>query len=557
MILVLFMLFQILIQNTYPSNTTSVSGVQVKSTYAVYASQTQPADSYTGKVKYTIIHPSNAATPTKSIEDVTYMQDFKTMSSTERNAIIATMQDSTTYNLIDNRDNKTYAVAKLKDGKIWMAENLDLGRTELTTDLTSANTNLSTTVTASTFNSWEKTTGSTTYGAGEYISISGTDATSGTSYGTLYNYYATSAGTITGSTNSNNASYDICPAGWRLPTGGSSGEFQALYAEYNSNALMRASIENSGAAFALTGRFDNAAPAGQGSGGYYWSSTRSYDSSMYDLYFSTSSVYPASNDRRYNGYAIRCVLNNPKTISDLTYMQDFNNLSANDKTTVLASMEDSTTYNLIDNRDNKTYKIAKLKDGNVWMADNLDLGETALSSDLTSANTNLSTTVTAATFNSWKKTVGTKTYDAGEFISVPGIDSTSNTAYGSLYNYYAASAGTIVGSTNSGNAEYDICPAGWRLPTGGLSGEFVALYDYYNSYNSMVAPIEDSGAAFASSGCFYDTSPIYTGSMAYYWSSTRQDNTYTYGMYLYPPNDTSTSSGDFRNTGLAVRCVVK
>ena len=43
---------------TYPSNTTSTSGVQVKSTYAVYASQTQPADSYTGKVKYTIVHPA-------------------------------------------------------------------------------------------------------------------------------------------------------------------------------------------------------------------------------------------------------------------------------------------------------------------------------------------------------------------------------------------------------------------------------------------------------------------------------------------------------------------
>ena len=180
--------------------------------------------------------------------------------------------------------------------------------TALTTDLTSANTNLARTVTAETFNSWKKTSGSATHDAGEYISVSGTDATSGTAYGTLYNYYAASAGTISGSSNSNNASYDICPAGWRLPTGGSSGEFQALYAKYNSNALMRASIENSGAAFAIAGYFYSAAPASQGSDGGYWSSTRRDDTSMYDLRLNTSNVNPADYSSRRRGYAIRCVL---------------------------------------------------------------------------------------------------------------------------------------------------------------------------------------------------------------------------------------------------------
>ena len=49
---------------TYPSNTTTTAGVNIKSTYAAYISQTQPADTYTGKVKYTIVHPSNADAPT-------------------------------------------------------------------------------------------------------------------------------------------------------------------------------------------------------------------------------------------------------------------------------------------------------------------------------------------------------------------------------------------------------------------------------------------------------------------------------------------------------------
>ena len=300
---------------TYPSNTTSTSGVQVKSTYAVYASGTQPADSYTGKVKYTIVHPSNATAPTKSIDDVKYMQDFKTMSAADRNTIIATMQDSTVYTLIDNRDNKSYQIAKLKDGNVWMAENLDLGRTELTTDLTSANTNLSTTVAASTFNGWKKTTGVAKYDEGAFLSLTAgnssdgldVDATAGISYGTLYNYHVASAGTVTGESSYTNASYDICPAGWRLPTGGSSGEFQALYAQYNSNALMRASIENSGAAFALTGSFYDGSPKNQGINGVYWSSTYNLHTGMYDLYLTTSVVNPTSRDNRNVGISIRCV----------------------------------------------------------------------------------------------------------------------------------------------------------------------------------------------------------------------------------------------------------
>ena len=278
---------------SFAANTDVVSGSSFKSTYAAYVSQAQPADTYTGKVKYTVVHPASAATP----DWRTYMQNLDPSQCT-----------STPTTVYDNRDGHAYVIQRLLDGKCWMMENLDLGRTGITTDLTSSNTNLATTVTAETFNSWKKTSGSATYDAGEYISVSGTDATSGTAYGTLYNYYAASAGTISGSSNSNNASYDICPAGWRLPTGGSSGEFQALYAEYNSNALMRASIENSGAAFALAGYFFNAAPALQGLLGYYWSSTRYSDTRMYYLYLDTSNVRPAFNISRDYGSAIRCVL---------------------------------------------------------------------------------------------------------------------------------------------------------------------------------------------------------------------------------------------------------
>ncbi len=461
---------------------------------------------------------------------------------------------TTARTVFDSRDNHAYIIQRLADGNCWMMENLDLGRTTLTTDLTSANTNLSTTVTASTFNGWKKTSGSQTYTAGEFINVSGTDATSGTAYGTLYNYCAASAGTICTSSNSSDASYDICPAGWRLPTGGSSGEFQTLYTQYNSNALMRAPIASAGAAFALAGYFYHSTPANQGSYGFYWSSARSNDANMYGLFLG-SSVNPASSNERYYGRSIRCLLNEPPTISDLTYMQDFNGLSADDKASVLASMEDSTTYTLIDNRDNKSYAIAKMKDGRIWMAENLDLGRTTLTTDLTSANTNIATTVTAATFNGWKKTSGSLTYNAGEFINVSGTDATSGTAYGTLYNYYAASAGTISGSSNSSDASYDICPAGWRLPTGGSSGEFQALYAEYNSSALMRAPIENNGAAFALAGRFLNSTPASQGSIGNYWSSTRGNDANMYGLFLYT-SSASPANHDGRYCGYSIRCLL-
>ena len=473
----------------------------------------------------------------------------------------------------DTRDGHVYTIQRLADGNCWMMENLDLGRTAITTDLTSSNTNLdisATAISASDFNSWVKTSGTKSYTAAELIPVSGTDSTSNTPYGTLYNYCAASAGTICTSANDKDATSDLCPAGWRLPTGGNSGEFQALYnlTDYNTYAKMRAPIANGGAAFALAGYFYDSTPTGQGSGANYWSSTRFNVDEMYRLTIGISNVEPADFYLRYFGWSIRCILNETLTISDLTYMQDFKDLSANDKAFVLASMEDSTTYSLIDNRDNKTYQIAKLKDDNIWMVENLDLGRTALTANLTNTNTNLdtNTTISATTFNSWVKSSGSRSYTSAELIPLTtsntsnglDTDATSNTPYGTLYNYCAASAGTICSANgaNNNNATNDLCPAGWRLPMGGDSGEFKALYDLtdYNTYAKMRAPIADGGVAFALAGEFTNSSPRHQGSYGNYWTSTRYDGTEMYELYInssYP----DTTYYFSRDEGYSVRCI--
>lgn len=526
------------------SSTDATVGPSFKSTYAAFVSQSQAADTYTGKVKYTIVHPSDAVAP---ITPDAVMQNMNSSECT-----------STPINVIDNRDDHVYVAQRLADGNCWMMENLDLGRTDLTTDLTSANTNLSTTISAAAFNSWKTATTTQTTSNGEFIPVDGSDTVSGTAYGTLYNYYAASAGTISGSTNSSNASYDICPAGWRLPTGGSTGEFSALYSNpsYNTVAKIRAPISQNGAAFAFAGRFYGAGPIAQGSFGYYWSSTRYNDASMNSIRINTSYFFGNDYVNRSNGYAIRCILNEPKTISKITFLQDFNNLSAADKATVIESMEENTAYELIDNRDSHAYDVAKLKDGKVWMVENLDLGRTSLTTNLTSANTNLATTVNATTFNGWKKTEGTSSYTAGEFIPQSGTDPTTGYSYGTLYNYCAVTAGTICSTSNSSSASYDICPAGWRLPVGGTTGEYKTLSDSYATASNLRDSIENGGAAIIRAAYFATGTPGEPGSIGYYWTSSMGDGTPV--MYVLNISSIVTANTNgYRYSGYSVHCVAK
>jgi uncharacterized protein (TIGR02145 family) len=46
---------------------------------------------------------------------------------------------------------------------------------------------------------------------------------------------------------------------------------------------------------------------GQGSNGYYWSSTQYSATGAYYLYFVSALVNPASNINKYYGFAVRCV----------------------------------------------------------------------------------------------------------------------------------------------------------------------------------------------------------------------------------------------------------
>ena len=420
----------------------------------------------------------------------------------------ASLCTTTAQTAYDNRDEQAYTIQRLADGRCWMMTNLNLGATTLSTDLTSSNTNLSSTVTASTFNSWKKSSGTGTYTAAEYIPLTAsntsngldTDPTSGTTYGTLYNYCAASAGTYCTDPASGpgNESADICPKGWRLPTDNTGGEFATLYANasYNTNAKMRASVANGGAAFALAGNFLSSTPTNQGKFGFYWSSTRYSNSVMYYLDLNTSDVYPSSINDRNRGYSIRCILED-RDITGVTYLQDVNHIVFNNTTV-------GTTATLTDSRTPSTSYQVKMLSLNgtktLWMMSNLKLpGGTALTtsnSNVTASYTLPSDTGSSGWVNDYCK---------------PYMASKNGEYY---YNWPAATARTNSSSTSgcsndTSNSVGDICPKGWRLP----------VYGDVND-STWLSNLQANGS-LTTTGYFYLGSQSFVGSDGYWWTSTR------------------------------------
>ena len=220
-------------------------------------------------------------TGSETISDITYMQDI---SST----ICSNTATETVVTLTDQRDSNKYTVAKLKDGNCWMTQNLRLINKTLTSTLT------------------DMTSGSFTVPASSisgFSSYNTNNAYLDSTYGGYYTFYTATLGWGTNSVTSGNSSQSICPKNWRLPTGGSSGEFQTLYNNYSSSALMRGSPVN----FTLTGLIRNSSTVNRGSSGYYWPSTV-YDADVaYGLSLDSSSVSPATTRGKYCGSSVRCV----------------------------------------------------------------------------------------------------------------------------------------------------------------------------------------------------------------------------------------------------------
>ena len=395
-------------------------------------------------------------------------------------------------------------------------------------------------------------------------------------YGGYYNICAASAGTVCSSSSAQDATQDICPKGWRLPT-----------------LDEASSITSDVSAFSpvYSGYYDDGSLYDTDSGGYWWLATAYGRNSQYyiDYYrdgLNTSNYY----DKNY-GRSVRCIRSTPGTLtinfngngstSGSTASQQIvagntASLNANgftrngyaftgwntaadgsgtsyadgadyavttatgDATITLyaqwgpsiqdftnaqcQSLASNNNYTVYDERDGSDYTVRYIN-GACWMTQNLRLsgGRT-----LTSADSNVTR---SWSFPSASLTSGNSYTAAYSTIS-------SNSSYGGYYNYCAASAGTVCSDTMKQDAAQDICPKGWRLPTNSeqsdirsFASAFSPVYSGYYSYGSLSS----------------------TGSDGYWWSAIAFTSTYQHDLYY--SSGSLTTRGGSRDYGYSVRCI--
>ena len=218
---------------------------------------------------------------TRTISNITTMQSVNS-------AIANNTPDGATATLTDSRDSKTYTVAKI-GGKIWMTKNLDLaGGTTLTPEKSNVSANY--TLPASSTSGFDSDTTANVYNSGS------TTCSSSSPCYSYYNYVAATAGT---NPETGDATSDICPKGWRLPT---QAELTTLKNTYTTGATLTAApFVGVYAGYYSNGTFSNG-----GSYGYYWSSTIYAASNAYNINFYSSSAYVRANTKR-RGHSVRCI----------------------------------------------------------------------------------------------------------------------------------------------------------------------------------------------------------------------------------------------------------
>ena len=257
---------------------------------------------------YTIGDGTNAVTLTSQTA-ATYIKDYT----------LATCKADGEKTVTDERDGKEYLVRYIKDKnnneRCWMMQNLryvgDTGSTVAGSSngsmtIKSATTNINTDKTLtyyslassdSSYNNHCDPTNSYTYPCAKAGKDNNNNDT------VWYNYAAASVRTITGSSNSTAASYDICPKNWHLPT---STEVNGFDGTSNGNATYATSTQF---APVYGGYYSNGSLNDASTYGYWWSATANLTTYRYGLRYYSSTLYSGSNNylNRYYGYYVRCV----------------------------------------------------------------------------------------------------------------------------------------------------------------------------------------------------------------------------------------------------------
>ena len=561
-----------------PTDTTTYSAVPTNNSTPIQTKDTSDTnsanDTYTlsfgAKVDSTIASGaySNALTVAVTAEPraIVYIQDL-TLSDCQSRASDAA------FTVTDRRDDNDYTVRYI-NGACWMTQNLRLtGGTTLTTSDSNVTRNYTLPTTQLAGNSYSYTEPQTTI-------------SSNTSYGGYYNYCAASAGTVCSSSSEQDATQDICPKGWRLPTLNEMNGITSYVSAFSP---------------VYSGNYRNGTLYYTGSDGSWWSATTFDGSDRYILSYNSYGRLRTFDGSKGDGYSVRCIRSNPGTltinfdgngstggstasqqiaagntaplnangftrtgyaftgwntaadgsgtsyadgagytvtpatgdISVTLYAQWRSPINQLDDVTYMqdltashcANSDNGATATLRDRRDNNSYTIAKIN-GACWMTQNLRLsgGRT-----LTSADSNVA--------SSWSFP-STPLAGSSYSYTAPQVTISSNTSYGGYYNYCAASAGTVCNNTTEQDATQDICPKGWRLP---INNEISGIA----SYSSAFSPVY--------SGYYYNGSLYSIGSNGRWWSATADSST-SQSALTYNIGSLYTNYGN-KGSGYSVRCI--
>lgn len=239
---------------------------------------------------------------------------------------------------------------------------------------------------------------------------------------------------------------------------------------------------------------------------------------------------------------------NPKEYGK-EYLQEFN----------CSTLQEGDILTLTDIRDGNDYPVEKMPDGKCWILENLRLGSTRLLEELTTANTNMSPNVdfTLPASSDITATYGVPMINTSKVSDTPTRFGTIGSGKaGVYYNYCAATAGTICEEVSPQAAQYDICPAGFRMPAGGSnsSGAFYVLRQKYASDAEFL-----SAFAVVLNG-WYDSNNVVIanyGYFSYLWSSSAYNQTNKARGLGYVNSKLNFNYGILETNGFGLRCVAK
>lgn len=253
-------------------------------------------------------------------------------------------------------------------------------------------------------------------------------------------------------------------------------------------------------------------------------------------------IYASANKSKVNGYY---------------KIQDLNVSMCSE-----VSIDETTT--VIDIRDNNIYSIGKFSDGNCWLRDNLRLNplDSSTASNMSSSNTNASDNAiynyyhggNPSGVDGWTSTIvsSPNDWEPTNNLLDPFIHISENNSYGIYYNYCAATVGTYCYTNgNYNSSSFDVCPINWNLPS---------LYQFTDvdaqSITSTLGGSYSPGITSNPTDYMVDE-----GSRGYYWTSS-----YANSFMMKSAEcrfgggncrDSSYgSNGTPRYTGLPIRCVV-